>query len=238
MLTSLFGDLGPRDGRTSRAISTTPSPIRKAGSPPPRSWKAWPPRSTSAARSSTATSATWSSPARRRRRSASTSPPPGADLETATSMITLLDPVGVWASAVIKALSDAGGRPIERLHLREKTTLQHDRDDRAHDARSAASEDTLRIFHADVRAPGPRERRDPGRADGAQPDDGRDHRPDAAACDRRACSRSLRQATSLPTWRCPQPAVPCCRRTPSGSPTRSARWSGRSGCTCTSSASR
>ena len=28
-----------------------------------------------------------------------------ADLETATSMITLLDPVGVWASSVVKALS-------------------------------------------------------------------------------------------------------------------------------------
>jgi predicted regulator of Ras-like GTPase activity (Roadblock/LC7/MglB family) len=76
-----------------------------------------------------------------------------ADLDTATSLITLLDPAGVWASAVIKALSDAGGRPIERLHLREHTTL-----------RTLATierttlvrrhEDTLRIYHADVRAPG------------------------------------------------------------------------------------
>jgi predicted regulator of Ras-like GTPase activity (Roadblock/LC7/MglB family) len=76
-----------------------------------------------------------------------------SDLDTATSLITLLDPAGVWASAVIKALSDAGGRPIERLHLREPTTL-----------RTLATierttlvrrhEDTLRIYHADVRAPG------------------------------------------------------------------------------------
>lgn len=76
-----------------------------------------------------------------------------SDLETATSLITLLDPAGVWASAVIKALSDAGGRPIERLHLREHNTL-----------RTLATierttlvrrhEDTLRIYHADVRAPG------------------------------------------------------------------------------------
>ena len=76
-----------------------------------------------------------------------------ADLETATSLITLLDPVGVWASAVIKALSDAGGRPVERLHLREQTTL-----------RTLATierttlvrrhEETLRIYHADVRAAG------------------------------------------------------------------------------------
>ena len=47
-----------------------------------------------------------------------------ADLDTATSLITLLDPAGVWAAAVIKALSDAGGRPIERLHLREQSTLR------------------------------------------------------------------------------------------------------------------
>ena len=76
-----------------------------------------------------------------------------ADLDTATSLITLLDPAGVWASAVIKALSDAGGRPIERLQLREQTTL-----------RTLATierttlvrrhEDTLRIYHADVRSPG------------------------------------------------------------------------------------
>lgn len=76
-----------------------------------------------------------------------------ADLDTATSLITLVDPAGVWASAVIKALSDAGGRPIERLNLRESTTL-----------RTLATierttlvrrhEDTLRIYHADVRVPG------------------------------------------------------------------------------------
>jgi predicted regulator of Ras-like GTPase activity (Roadblock/LC7/MglB family) len=76
-----------------------------------------------------------------------------SDLGTATSLITLLDPAGIWASAVIKALSDAGGRPIERLHLREHATL-----------RTLATierttlvrrhEETLRIYHADVRAPG------------------------------------------------------------------------------------
>ena len=76
-----------------------------------------------------------------------------SDLDTASALITLLDPVGVWASAVIKALSDAGGQPIERIHLREHTTL-----------RTLATierttlvrrhEDTLRIVHADVRAPG------------------------------------------------------------------------------------
>jgi len=76
-----------------------------------------------------------------------------SDLETASAMITLLDPVGVWASAVIKALSDAGGRPIERLHLREQTTLRT----LAMIERTTLvrrHEDTLRIVHADVREPG------------------------------------------------------------------------------------
>ena len=75
------------------------------------------------------------------------------DLETASSMITLVDPVGVWASAVVKALSDAGGRPIERLHLREHGTLRT----LAMIERTTLvrrNEDTLKIFHADVRAPG------------------------------------------------------------------------------------
>lgn len=76
-----------------------------------------------------------------------------ADLQSATPLITLLDPAGIWASAVIKALSDAGGQPIDRLHLREKSTL-----------RTLATiertmlvrrrEETLRICHANVRAPG------------------------------------------------------------------------------------
>ena len=76
-----------------------------------------------------------------------------ADLDTATSLITLLDPAGVWASAVIKALSDAGGRPIERLHLREHATLRT----LATIERTTLvrrDEDTLRVYHADVRAPG------------------------------------------------------------------------------------
>lgn len=76
-----------------------------------------------------------------------------ADLDTASAMITLLDPVGVWASAVIKALSDAGGQPIERLHLREQTTLRT----LAMIERTTLvrrHEETLRIVHADVREPG------------------------------------------------------------------------------------
>ncbi|MBC7956301.1 MAG: hypothetical protein H7Y33_10580 [Cytophagales bacterium] len=76
-----------------------------------------------------------------------------ADLETASRLIALYDPTGVWAAAVIKALSDASGRPIERLHLREQGTLrtlamiERTTLERRH-------EDALRIYHTDVRAPG------------------------------------------------------------------------------------
>lgn len=124
-----------------------------------------------------------------------------ADLETASRLITLLDPVGVWASAVIKALSDAGGRPIERLHLREQTTL-----------RTLATierttlvrrhEDTLKIYHADVRAPG----RDNAEIPVALME--RSHMTTVIigpmqphAID--ALLASLLEYTSLPTWRCP-----------------------------------
>ena len=124
-----------------------------------------------------------------------------ADLETASSMITLLDPVGVWASAVIKALSDAGGQPIERLHLREKTTLRT----LAMIERTTLvrrHEDTLRICHADVRAPGP---------DNAEIPIALMERSQMTAIivgpmqphSIDALLQSLLQATTLPTWRCP-----------------------------------
>jgi len=124
-----------------------------------------------------------------------------SDLDTATSLITLLDPAGVWASAVIKALSDAGGRPIERLHLREHATL-----------RTLATierttlvrrhEDTLRIYHADVRAPGSENAEIPVALmersqmttviiGPLQP-----HAIDALLA-------ALHNAAMLPTWRCP-----------------------------------
>ncbi len=64
--------------------------------------------------------------------------------------ITLLDPTRLWAPGVIKALSDATGQPVERLHLREQATL-----------RILASlertivprrgDPTLKIYHADLR---------------------------------------------------------------------------------------
>jgi predicted regulator of Ras-like GTPase activity (Roadblock/LC7/MglB family) len=123
-----------------------------------------------------------------------------ADLETATSMITLLDPVGVWASSVVKALSDAGGRPIEKLHLREHTTLRTiAMIERTMLVRR--QEDTLRIFHADVRAPGPENAEIPvalmerSQMTAVIIGPMQPHAIDALLA-------SLRHATSLPTWRC------------------------------------
>ena len=124
-----------------------------------------------------------------------------ADLEVASRQITLLDPTGVWASAVVKALSDAGGQPVERLHLREHTTLRTlamiERTTlvRRHD-------DTLKIYHADVRAPG----RDTAEIPVALME--RSHmtaviigpmQPHAID----ALLASLHDATRLPTWRSP-----------------------------------
>jgi hypothetical protein len=67
--------------------------------------------------------------------------------------IVMLDPSRVWAGAVVKALADAGGQPIERLHLREHGTLRT----LALIERTALVrklDESLKVFHADVRASG------------------------------------------------------------------------------------
>lgn len=70
----------------------------------------------------------------------------GADVRT----ITLLDPSRLWAPGVVKALSDATGQPVEKLHLREQATLrilatlERTVVPRRGDA-------TLKIYHADLR---------------------------------------------------------------------------------------
>jgi hypothetical protein len=69
-----------------------------------------------------------------------------ADVRT----ITLLDPTRLWAPGVVKALSDATGQPVERLHLREQTTLRI----LATLERTVVprrGESTLKIYHADLR---------------------------------------------------------------------------------------
>ena len=70
----------------------------------------------------------------------------GGDVRT----ITLLDPTHLWAPGVIKALSDATGQPVERLHLREQASLRI----LATLERTVVprrGEATLKIYHADLR---------------------------------------------------------------------------------------
>lgn len=69
-------------------------------------------------------------------------------------LITFFDPDRLWASAVIQALADASAQPIERLHLRDQSTLQslavieRTRLGRRQD-------EPLKIYHANVRQAGP-----------------------------------------------------------------------------------
>ncbi len=124
-----------------------------------------------------------------------------ADLESASRMITLLDPSNAWAGWVIKALSDAGGLPVERLHLRESTTLRTlatiERTTliRRHD-------ESLKIMFADVRAPGRENAEIPvalmERSQLTTVIIGtlQSHAVDALLA-------SVHEAVALPTWRCP-----------------------------------
>ena len=70
---------------------------------------------------------------------------PGADAHA----IALFDPVRMWAPALIKALSDSGGQPVERLTLRDASdhttlaTVERTRVVRRFD-------ETVNLYHADV----------------------------------------------------------------------------------------
>lgn len=124
-----------------------------------------------------------------------------ADLQSASAMITLLDPSRLWAASVIKALADATGQAVERLHLRERATLRS----LAMIERTAVLRRTatpLKVYHADIRALG------------AEHDEianalaERSHMvavivgalPPAGV---EALLRSLLAATRQPTWNCP-----------------------------------
>jgi hypothetical protein len=79
-----------------------------------------------------------------------------ADLGEATQMLTLLDVSRQQAPALVKALSDTAGTPLERLHLREQGTLRSLAViERATVHRRA--HDTLKVYHADTRGNGPEE---------------------------------------------------------------------------------
>ena len=124
-----------------------------------------------------------------------------ADLDTASHLITLLDPVGVWAAAVIKAVSDAGGQPVERLHLREQSTLRTlAMIERTSLVRRA--EDALKIYHADVRAPGQENAEIPlALMERSQMTTVVVGPMEPHAID--SLLKWLHEASALPTWRCP-----------------------------------
>jgi hypothetical protein len=64
-------------------------------------------------------------------------------------VIALFDPTRIWASAVVKALSDASGHALERLQLREQSTLEVLAEiERTTLPRRA--DEVLKVYHADV----------------------------------------------------------------------------------------
>lgn len=74
-----------------------------------------------------------------------------ADLQQASAMVTLIDPSRLWASQVVHALADAAGQPVQRLHLRERTTLRTLATvERTLVPRRGAQ--PLRVYQADIRA--------------------------------------------------------------------------------------
>jgi hypothetical protein len=73
------------------------------------------------------------------------------DLQRASAMITLLDPSQLWAGQVVHALADAAGQPVQRVNLRERSTLRTLAViERTLVPRRGA--DALRVYHAEPRA--------------------------------------------------------------------------------------
>lgn len=123
------------------------------------------------------------------------------DQAPGTRLVALHDPARMWAASVVKALSDASGQPIERLHLRDQSTLAT----LAMIERTTLPrrmEDALKIYHADVRSGTPQATDIPialmERADlacvivGPLPPGALDE-----------LLSSLAVAAFAPTWRCP-----------------------------------
>lgn len=129
-----------------------------------------------------------------------------SDLQRASAMVTLLDPSRLWASQVLRALSDATAEPLQRLNLRERATLRTLAViERALVPRRGT--DALRVYHADIRANAmeaglAQEEIGNALAEGSQLTAvivGA-MQPHALV----ALLRSLLQATRQPGWRCPR----------------------------------
>ncbi|MBE7418163.1 MAG: hypothetical protein HS128_10500 [Ideonella sp.] len=145
MLKTLFGDLGPRaaagDGYAPTEVAFAATAVLEEGVPAALPRESDP---------NVVDVFVAGSPAQSIREHFTTS---RADLGSAPSMITLLDPSRLWAPAVVKALSDATGQPVEKLPLRERTTLRTLAViERTAVPRRAAG--PLKVYHADVRAAG------------------------------------------------------------------------------------
>lgn len=79
-----------------------------------------------------------------------------ADLDQAGHMVTLLDLTNERATALLKALSETTGAPLQRLQLREQATLRT----LAVIERTSVErrgQDTLKVYHADARGSGSEE---------------------------------------------------------------------------------
>ena len=128
------------------------------------------------------------------------------DLQRASAMVTLLDPSRLWAPQVLQSLAAASGQAVQRLNLRERTSLRT----------LAVIERTLvprrdapalRVYQADTR--------DGGSSGGVAPQEVSTAlaegsqltavivgamQPHALV----ALLRALVEATHRPEWRCPQ----------------------------------
>lgn len=124
-----------------------------------------------------------------------------SDLGSSSSMITLIDPSGLWAPQVIEALSVAGGQGVERLHLRERTTLRTTATiERTSVPRRSGS--PLKVYHATVRVPDG----DPDALAHALAEHSHLTAVIVAAMAPHAVTqllRSLLASTHQPEWRCP-----------------------------------
>ena len=128
------------------------------------------------------------------------------DLQRVSQMVTLLDPSRLWASQVLHALADAGGQPVQRLNLRERSTLRT----------LAVIERTLvprrdapalRVYQADIRSGASDAGVAPQEITSALAEGSQLTAVIVGAMQPHALVtllRGLLQASHQPSWRCPQ----------------------------------
>jgi len=127
------------------------------------------------------------------------------DLQRASQMVTLLDPSRLWASQVLHALGDAAGQPVQRLNVRERTSLRTLAViERTLVPRRDA--DALRVYHADIRGGASAAGVAPEEITSALAEGSHLTAVIVGAMQPHALVvllRGLLQASHQPTWRCP-----------------------------------